>query len=312
MDGLILVHKPPKLTSHDVVDELRKILGLKKVGHFGTLDPMATGLLLVGVGSATRFFPYLSKETKVYSGQIRLGYSTDTFDSDGTPTSLEIQTFPDRAKLSTAIKKMEGSISQTPPPYSAKKHRGKPLYAFARAKKDVQSKPQEVFVHFFRLIRYVPPFVHFEVKCTSGTYIRSIADDLGKDLGCGGHLCQLTRTQVGPYCLEDSFTLEELQKMIQQGKRESYLIPLEALLLDFPKFTLKDAGAALAKHGQPVSEESFLEPVSETLFSSRQPEKEQIVRLFTKNQKLLALARRIPEKNFFHPFLVLDCRKTGE
>lgn len=312
MDGLILVHKPPKLTSHDVVDELRKIFGVRKVGHFGTLDPMATGLLLVGVGSATRLFPYFSKETKVYSGQIRLGYSTDTFDSDGTPTSLEILAFPDREKLSAAIKKMEGAISQTPPPYSAKKYRGKPLYAFARANKEVQSKPQEVFVHFFRLIRYAPPFVDFEVKCTSGTYIRSIADDLGKNLGCRGHLCRLTRTRVGPYQLEDSFTLEELQKIVPQGKAEDYLIPLEALLVDFPKFTLKDSDAALVKHGQSVSKESFLEPFPETLLSSKLPDKEQIVRLFTKNQKLLALARQIPEKNCFHPFLVLDCRKTGE
>ena len=197
MDGLILIDKPQDLTSHDVVQSIRKILKIKKAGHYGTLDPLATGLLVVALGKATRLFPFFSKTEKVYKGQIKLGFSTDTYDSQGTPTSTETKDFPDKKRLLEAMKKFEGDIDQIPPLFSAKKYKGKPLYILARKKKEIKREPRKIFVHYFRIKEFNAPFVDFEVKCSSGTYIRSLAHDLGKNLGCGAHLTRLKREKAG-------------------------------------------------------------------------------------------------------------------
>ncbi|MGZ4887344.1 MAG: tRNA pseudouridine(55) synthase TruB, partial [Candidatus Aminicenantales bacterium] len=195
MDGLLIIDKPPGCTSHDVVLRVRSLLGTKRVGHGGTLDPDATGVLLVALGQATRFFPFLSGHDKTYQGRIRLGHATDTYDAAGRPTTEEwTDAFPGDAAVAAAMKSFEGEILQVPPPYSAKKLGGRPAYKLARAGRDFVLEPVRVTVRLFRLENYAPPFLDFEAACSAGTYIRSLAHELGLKLGCGGHLHSLRRT----------------------------------------------------------------------------------------------------------------------
>lgn len=310
MDGLILIDKPQYFTSHSVVIEIRKILNIKKVGHYGTLDPIATGLLVIAVGKATKLFPLFSKTDKVYKGQIRLGYSTDTYDSQGKFTSSEKKVYPSEEHLLGMMKKFEGETDQIPPLFSAKKYKGKPLYALAREKKEFELRSNKVFIHFFRLKAYNPPFISFAVKCSSGTYIRSLAHDLGQIFGCGAHLSQLTRTEVGNFNLKDGFSLEKIKRFTEKGKIDEFFIPLEVLFPEYPKIVLKEEGLALARNGNLIFPEKILKIFQqESLFSDTSEEEEIIFKLFSIEGKLLALARKIPEKNCLHPFLVIDSIK---
>lgn len=310
MDGLILVHKSPSLTSHDVVVSVRKIIGQKKVGHFGTLDPLATGLLLVAVGKATRLFPFYSKLDKSYVGQIRMGVSTDTYDSQGKPVSPEVFVFPEAQEVEAALKPLIGEIDQVPPPYSAKKHKGQPLYKLARKNQQVRPRPVRVKVYFFLLKDYKPPLLDFEVKCSSGTYLRSLAHDLGQALGCGAHLTRLERTEVGRFHLKDAFSLDELKAATVERGAESFLFPIENLLPDQPKVILNAAGVISARHGGTIPLVDVLSVhEGQTQRSSELPGKE-IFRLFSSQGRFIALARQTPKKNGFHPFLVLSDLET--
>lgn len=307
MDGLILIDKPQALTSHDIVLEIRKTLHIQKIGHFGTLDPLATGLLIIAIGKATKLFPFFSKEDKIYRGRIRLGFSTDTYDSLGKPISLEKQLLPDKEKILLAMEQFRAEVRQIPPPFSAKKYRGKPLYKLARGKREFQLKPCTIFIHYFELKSYEPPFLDFEVKCSSGTYIRSIAHDLGQSLGCGAHLSELTRTDVGNFRLADSFTLKKIKTLAEKGEFESFLIPLESLLPKFPKVILNETGATLTKNGSTVFPENILKVFPcEPSLSDAPGEKEMIFRLFSLEGKLLALAKRGSQKKSLCPFLVIN------
>jgi tRNA pseudouridine55 synthase len=307
MDGIILVNKPQGITSHDLVIQIRNILGTKKVGHYGTLDPLATGLMVVAAGKTTRLFPIYSKKNKTYTGRIRLGFSTDTFDSTGKPISSEKKEFPQKTELLKAMKKFVGEIEQIAPPYSAKKYKGKPLYTLARSKKEFELKPSQISIHFFDLINFAPPELEFRVGCSSGTYIRSLAHDLGQQLGCGAHLSELTRTSIGNYHLDDSFDLEKIRQLNNEGLIEEFLIPLELLLPEFPKIILNERGSILAKNGNTISSENILKIFRDESYSQDTfQEKEAIFRMFSLEGKFLALAKKIPEKGHFHPFLVID------
>ncbi|MBN2265997.1 MAG: tRNA pseudouridine(55) synthase TruB, partial [Candidatus Aminicenantes bacterium] len=206
-DGLIVIDKPAGPTSHDVVRRVRRALGANRVGHGGTLDPDATGVLLVAVGQATRFFPFLAGEDKVYDGRIRLGFATDTYDASGRRVTDESAEFPDRGELLAAMKAFEGRLLQTPPRFSAKKVAGTPSYKLARAAREFSLAPVTVTVARFDLIGYRPPDVVFEVECSAGTYVRSIAHDLGLRLGCGAHLASLRRTSSGSFGLAEAVPL---------------------------------------------------------------------------------------------------------
>jgi tRNA pseudouridine55 synthase len=304
IDGLLLVDKPPCVTSHHVVCEIRKIVRTKKVGHYGTLDPMATGLLVVAVGKATRLFPFFSKTDKVYQGQIRLGYSTDTYDSEGEPASQEREDFPSKQRLVKEMKKFQGEIDQIPPPFSAKKYKGKPLYVLARRKEQFELSSRKVFVHYFDLTSYDPPFVHFAVKCSSGTYIRSLAHNLGQALGCGAHLSHLTRIKVGDFGLDQAYSLEDIKRLIKRGKTEGVLFPLETLLPQFPKVVLNESGTALVRNGNIVFPEDILSifPQDNSLLV---PTQEHIFRLFNKEGKLLAFGKKDIQRGSIQPFLVI-------
>jgi len=312
MDGILLINKPPRLTSHDVVQKVRKILGIQKVGHFGTLDPMATGLMIVAVGKATRFFSFYSKLNKVYRGQIRLGFATNTYDADGTPSTAENANFPSKETLLKYMADLAGEIEQIPPLFSAKKFKGKPLYVLARKNQDVKPRPVTIQIYYFRLVSYNAPFIEFEAACSSGTYMRSLAHDLGQSLQCGAHLSQLKRTAIGDFHIQSSITLEALGKLVQETKIEKIFIPLESVLPEFPKIILNEEGVALAKNGNMVFSEHIhvLSRVSFN-FPDTQTEPVQICRLFNQDGRLLALGKFQPEKNGLHPYLVIDSDESG-
>jgi tRNA pseudouridine55 synthase len=307
MDGILLIYKPPRLTSHDVVQKVRNILGIKKVGHFGTLDPMATGLLILAIGKATRFFSFYSKLNKTYRGQIRLGFATNTFDADGTPTSDEKANYPSEKKLIKHMADFVGKIEQAPPLFSAKKFKGKPMYVLARQNQNLKPRPVEIQIFDFRLLSYDPPYIEFEAACSSGTYIRSLANDLGQSLLCGAHLSKLERTAIGDFQIQSSLTLEDLGTIVQEDKIKTILFPLESLLPEFPKILLNEEGVALAKNGNMVFPE-YIQTKSDVSLHSIdvQSKQDQIYRLFDQAGKLLALGKLQPEKNGIHPFLVID------
>lgn len=305
MDGLILVDKPQGATSHDVVARIRRILAQQRVGHFGTLDPLATGLLQVAVGSATRLFPYYSKHDKIYSGEMRLGFSTDTYDAQGKPTSEESGGLPGRGILVEAMKRFVGPLEQVPPPYSAKKVEGKPLYKWARAKKIVRPKASPVVVYAFNLKAYSPPLVKFDVHCGSGTYVRSLVHDLGQTLGCGAHLASLRRLSVGGHGIREARSLEEIEKLAGEGNREGFLLPLESLLPEAPKAVLSEPGCRRLQKGSPLPAEFVLKLIPAVPSSAPAAESSQAYRLFSLEGRFLALARPVEGERALLPFLVL-------
>jgi tRNA pseudouridine55 synthase len=302
MDGLIGVDKPAGWTSHDVVARLRRVLMVRKAGHGGTLDPGATGVLLVGVGRATRFFPYLPGRPKVYRGTLRLGFATDTYDASGRPAE------PVRPVgaigpegLAAAMAAFEGRILQTPPAFSAKKIEGRPAHRLARAGREVVLAPVEVVVDAFRLLDYHPPEAAFEVRCGPGTYVRSLAHDLGAALGCGAHLVSLVRTAVGTYRLEDCRPVERIEALAAEGRTAEFLVPLERLLPETPRFELSPEDARRVLDGRTV-------PTSGAAGERLEPG--MLARLVDGEGRLLALARVDLEGTGLRPCLVLGPDRT--
>jgi tRNA pseudouridine55 synthase len=300
MDGLIVVDKPGACTSHDVVLRLRSLLRTPKTGHCGTLDPDATGILLLAVGRAVRFFPYLSAQDKTYEASIRLGYSTDTYDASGRATSAESRSYPAEPELLEAMRKWEGEVLQIPPAFSAKKIGGRPMHKLARAGRDVHARPARIVVREFRLLEYTPPRIFCRIACSSGTYVRSLAHDVGQELGCGAHLSSLRRTAVGPYTLHDAWTLAEIEEAARSGLSE-FLIPLESLLPEFPGFTLRPEEEARVRNGVALP----MTPEFRAALEVAPGGDPVVVRLFGPSGNFVALARLSREKDRFHPFLVL-------
>jgi len=297
-DGLLVIDKPAGPTSHDVVQRVRRALGTRRVGHGGTLDPDATGVLLVAVGRATRFFPFLSKEAKSYDGRIRLGFATDTYDASGRPAAEECFDLPDTGRLEAAMKAFEGPILQAPPRFSAKKIGGSPVYKLARAGAEFTLEPAAITVFRFGLRAFRPPFLEFEAECSSGTYVRSLAHDLGRVLGCGAHLDTLRRTSVGPYRLSDAVPLAVLEEEAAGGEGGRRVIPVEDLLPDAPSVIVRPEAEARVMNGSPLGP-AHLE-------TSPIPGDAPLVRLFSGTGRLMALARPSPDGSGLHPFLVLS------
>lgn len=313
-DGLLVIDKPGGLTSHDVVQRVRKLLGTRRVGHGGTLDPDATGVLLVAVGQATRFFPFLSKENKVYEGLIRLGYATDTYDASGRPAAAPCPVLPERDAIEAAMKTFEGDILQTPPRFSAKKLAGKPVYKRARADEVFTLAPVAVSVTRFSPGEYRPPVLAFTAACSAGTYIRSLAHDLGQILGCGAHLAALRRTSVGPYTLAEAVPLARLEEAaaakparpvvsdVADGDAGRFLRPLESLLPQVPAVVVRPEAEVYVRNGRPLGPDQLASPFP----PPAGPGAEQgPVRLLSEGGTLLALARPTPDRAGLHAFLVL-------
>jgi tRNA pseudouridine55 synthase len=248
--GILPVDKPEGPTSHDVVGRARRALRLRRIGHTGTLDPFASGLLLLCLGPATRLAEYLTALPKSYTATLRLGVATDTDDATGRPIS-ESDAWPSVSEtaLRDALATQTGEIDQLPPVYSAKKVEGERAYAAARRGEEVRRTPVRVTVHAIELLRFDPPFAEFTVDCSSGTYIRSIARDVGDALGVGAHLTALRRTRVGRFGVEGALTLETLED--PAAVSAALVSPADALA-HLPATTVNEAGMRALGHGGAV------------------------------------------------------------
>jgi tRNA pseudouridine55 synthase len=228
LDGALLIDKPAGMTSHDVVDEIRRHFGIKKVGHCGTLDPNATGLLIIVLGKATKLSERLMSDDKVYEGTIKLGESTDSFDSDGElVSSLPVPPIT-LDELNKLAEEFVGDQMQTPPMVSAVKKGGVPLYKLARKGVEVQREPRLIHIYNFKFDTYEEPMARFRMACTKGTYVRSIAHELGQKVGCGAHLVQLSRTKSGKFDVSQAVPLDKILSLTA-SELERQVIPFLTL-----------------------------------------------------------------------------------
>ena len=209
-DGALVINKPQGKTSHDVVDAVRHLAGFRQIGHLGTLDPLATGVLVLLLGKATRLVRFYAGRRKRYTAGFRFGYSTNTYDSEGTAQSAEVPVTLDRDRLQQCANESIGRFEQMPPIFSAKKVAGRPAYEFARKNQAVELRPASVELFEYRLTEIAGPIARFTVECSSGTYIRTLAHDIGQKFGCGAHLSEICRTAVGEFSLDQAVSLDEL------------------------------------------------------------------------------------------------------
>ncbi|MFQ6101864.1 MAG: tRNA pseudouridine(55) synthase TruB [Anaerolineae bacterium] len=251
-DGILNLNKPRGPTSHDVVDRIRALTGVRRVGHAGTLDPLATGVLLICIGRATRVAEYLMTEQKAYLARVRLGISTDTYDAEGQIVA-EAPVKVGRTQVEAALARFRGEITQVPPMYSAVKYRGTPLHRLARRGLEVKREPRQVEVFRLELTAWEPPEYTLEVTCSPGTYVRALAHDLGQALGCGAHLTALTRLASGEFRLEDGVALEEFAQAAAEGRWSDLLHPLDAALTRFPALHLGADAARRICSGQAIT-----------------------------------------------------------
>jgi tRNA pseudouridine55 synthase len=252
-DGLLLVDKPPGITSHDAVARVRRALGTRKVGHAGTLDPMATGLLLMGVGRATRLLRFLGDLPKTYLGEGILGAETDTLDAEGTvvrTASAEAVGVVTEMGLGTAMAELTGQIEQTPPAYSAVQVRGERLYRAARRGEVLEAPARRVRVDAFDLVSFGSPRFGFQVRCSGGTYVRSLVAEVGARLGCGAHLSALRRTAIGPFDVVDARSPDDPGEPL----------PLERAVSHLPSFRVGDEEARVARHGSVLGPAGLVGP----------------------------------------------------
>jgi len=253
LSGILNVDKPPDMTSHDVVDAVRRMTGQRKVGHAGTLDPMATGVLLVCLGQATRVAEYLMAGQKRYRATVVLGTTTDTYDSDGEIIQSGGRTDFDRSEIETALSRFVGRTEQVPPMYSALKKEGQPLYKLARQGQEVVREPRSVEIGQIELLDWTPPSLIVELTCSPGTYVRSLAHDLGQVLGSGAHLAALVRLASGRFTLAHAVSLYRLEEAFQHHQEDTYLLPLDEAFLDWPALILGAVDAQRVAHGQAIS-----------------------------------------------------------
>lgn len=252
INGLLLVNKIPGCTSHDVVDQVRHLFRLRKVGHTGTLDPQAEGLLILCLGKATRLQQYLTGMDKVYVGDIRFGYSTTTYDAEGEPTSEPIEIELDSQQLHELAKHHVGNVLQSPPPFSAKRYKGKRFYEMARSGEKVPHLEKEVRIHDFHFEEIELNRGSFYIHCGSGTYLRTIAQELGQELGCGAYLSYLKRLKIGPFDVEEAITIEELAAASDRLSG-NHFIPLEQVKLPYPTLKMDCLTATKLLGGQKVN-----------------------------------------------------------
>lgn len=255
MNGILILNKPSGWTSFDVVAKVRRLTQVQRVGHTGTLDPLATGVLVICLGHATRLIEYMIGHDKSYRATIRLGVETDTYDATGQITDAHPVDVSE-PELRETLKTFAGDIGQVPPMYSAVKRGGKKLYDLARKGVEVAREPRAVTIYSIDLLAFEPPDVTIDVRCSSGTYIRSLAHDLGRALGCGAHLSALMRTAVGDFDLSRTVSVEALEAAAVNGTWTSLLHPVDVALKDLPMIALNEDESARARHGRVVGGDS--------------------------------------------------------
>src|SRR5580698_4698616 len=290
MNAVLIIDKPAGLTSHDVVNRVRRILQERSVGHLGTLDPMATGVLPLVVGNLTRLAQFYTSSEKTYEGTIRFGFATDTYDAEGEPTTPAQAAAVSLDELRQLANQFRGIIEQTPPPFSAKKIQGVPAYKLARKHAEVSLKPVQVEIREFEITQVENGRASFRARVASGTYMRSVAHDMGRIMGCGAHLESLRRTAVGEFELADAHPLEELDAAFKRGETDDLFIHPRKLLPQFPCVTANDEMAARIRTGRPVN----LPELSQA----------RMVKVFAGQRELIAIATRVAG-TLFHAKIVL-------
>ncbi|HEB66067.1 MAG TPA: tRNA pseudouridine(55) synthase TruB [Chloroflexi bacterium] len=249
VSGVLVIDKPVGITSHDVVQIVRRGTGIRRAGHTGTLDPRASGVLVVLIGPAVRLSEFVSASDKRYQATLRLGTSTDTYDAEGTVTQTTSPEDITEEQFEEALKQFVGEIEQVPPPYSAVKVKGRKAYELSRKGQKVELPPRKINVYSLELLEWVPPEAVVDVYCSSGTYVRSLAHDVGKVLGCGAHLVELRRTKSGQFTLRDAVPLRKLRDAFLTGDWYKYLIPA-AEALDWPYKVLNSEEVEMVRFGR--------------------------------------------------------------
>lgn len=289
MNGVLIIDKPAGLTSHDVVNRVRRILNQHSVGHLGTLDPMATGVLPLVTGSFTRLAQFYVASEKSYEGTIRFGFATDTYDAEGEPTGTPQTVTLTKEQLEEVAAKFRGEIEQTPPPFSAKKIHGVPAYRLARKQKPVALDPVIVEIKEFEILSVEADRAQFRARVASGTYVRSVAHDMGKVLGCGAHLESLRRTVVAEFGISDALRLDEIADSAGKSLEDIFVHPRK-LLPAMPSVTADEAAAAHIRAGRPVNLPEHSR--------ARQ------IKVFMGQRELIAIATRVAG-TLFHAKIVL-------
>jgi tRNA pseudouridine55 synthase len=297
MNGVLIIDKPAGLTSHDVVNRVRRILQQRSVGHLGTLDPLATGVLPLVTGNLTRLAQFYLASGKTYEGVIRFGFATDTYDAEGEATTPPQAVKVSLEQLSELLPRFTGTIQQMPPPFSAKKIHGIPAYKLARKHREVPLKPVQVEIKELEILGVEGDRASFRARVASGTYMRSVAHDIGQIMGCGAHLESLRRTALGEFALSQAHTLEQLDAAAKAGEAEELFIHPRELLPQLPCVTATEEMAARIRSGRAVN--------LPELSRARQ------VKVFYGQRELIAIATRVAG-TLFHPKIVLAADPTPQ
>jgi tRNA pseudouridine55 synthase len=291
VNGLLVIDKPGGITSHDVVSRLRRITGEKSIGHLGTLDPMATGVLPLLLGKFTRLAQYFSSAEKSYSGTICFGVATDTYDADGEPVGEQTPPLLTLEQVRAAASRFQGEMEQMPPPFSAKKIAGTPAYKLARAGKPVELKTAKITIKSFEIVALAGDEAAFAMSISAGGYVRSVAHELGRDLGCGGHLSSLRRTQAGVFTLDNALTLDELQTCAGNlAALQACCIHPRNLLAEMPSVSGDDFTLGRLRNGAQANLPEF----SQAHF----------VKVFAGQRELVGIAKRVAG-TLFQPVVVM-------
>jgi tRNA pseudouridine55 synthase len=312
LDGILVVDKPRGRTSHDIVEVVRRLVGFRQIGHLGTLDPLATGVLVLALGRATRLARFYAGRRKRYACAVRFGFATDTYDADGAPLSEDSAPALDPGALQALAETFIGKIQQTPPSFSAKKIHGRPAHELARKHKPVKLQPVDVEVYEFRLTSVERSLARFVVECGAGTYIRSLANDLGRLHGAGAHLAEIVRTAVGEFTLDHAVPVTELAEDARTGKLPSRVIRLENLLPELPRATVLPIVEKRVRHGAKFSlPSSQIQPGQVTAAEGAPAELDSGVwrpsrlRVFSQQGNLVAIAEAVIPRTY-QPLVVLE------
>jgi tRNA pseudouridine55 synthase len=295
LDGIFNINKPRGRTSFNIVARIRRLSGEKRVGHAGTLDPDATGVLPVCLGQGTRVIEFLVNTTKTYRARIEFGKVTDTYDSTGRIIKEGDTSGINKRQLEVALDAFRGRIEQTPPMYSAVKHGGQPLYKLARAGITIERKKRTAVIHRLELISWRRPVATVEVECSKGTYIRSLAQDLGEHLGCGAFLKGLVRTRCGIFDIDDAISLSQLERAFRDGNWQEYLLPIDSVLQDLPALVIDEASEKAFINGKPIiTGENDIKSSSHRYY-----------RAYSRDGRFLGILSRSKDKDAWQPKKVL-------
>ncbi|MFH2056421.1 MAG: tRNA pseudouridine(55) synthase TruB [bacterium] len=285
MNGFLLIDKPSASTSFDVVRSLRELFGVRRAGHCGTLDPLATGLLVLALGKATKLAQFVAGQQKSYEVEASLGRRSDTYDRDGVLSETLPTGHITAEMLTESLQEFQGVINQRPPAFSALKRDGRPLYKYARAGEAIEIPEREVTIHEIRLTVFESPLVKFAVTCSKGTYVRSLVHDLGEKLGCGAHVTELRRTAIGKISIAQALTIEEVLERVAAGRADTCVVGI-ADMLELPELVVDPGKAAGVSQGVEIRANDIVNPGPAI-------NADQLVALRNGHGNLLAVARTL-------------------